>query len=183
MKFIGTKRIETNRLILRKITRNDAYQAYTSWCTDADVCKYLPWSKHKDVNETLELYTMWENTYDDETFRWIVELKDNHEVIGTIDVISREYLYNGVCKIGYVYAKKYWGMGYGTEALAAVIKYLFNEADAEVVYGECYSRNIASGKIMQKCGMQYEGTLKGRVIDKEGIRNDLISYSITKKGV
>lgn len=183
MKFIGTKDIETERLILRKIKRDDAYQAYTSWCTDDDVCKYLPWSKHKDVNETLELYTMWENEYDDETFRWIVEVKDNKEVIGTIDVISKEYLANGVCKMGYVYTKKYWGSGYGTEALSAVIKYLFNEADAEVIYAEHYSRNMASGKVMQKCGMTYEGTLKGRVIDKDGIRNDIISYSITKKGV
>lgn len=183
MKYIGTKNIETERLILRKVTQADAYQAYESWCTDDDVCRYLPWTKHKDVNETIQIYTMWENEYDDETFRWIVQLKGSEEVIGTIDVISKEYLSNGVCKIGYVYAKKYWRQGYGTEALAAVIKYLFEEADAEIVYGECYSSNPASGKIMQKCGMTYEGTLKGRVIDKDGKRNDILSYSIVKRRI
>lgn len=183
MKFIGTKNIETERLILRKVTRNDAYEAYENWCNDSDVCRYLPWSKHKDVNETLALYTMWEQEYDDETFRWVVQIKDTKELIGTIDVISKEFLHNGVCKMGYVYAKKSWGQGYATEALSAVIKYLFNEADAEVVYAEHYSKNLASGKVMQKSGMTYEGTLKGRVIDKDGVRNDVISYSIVKRSV
>ena len=43
------------------------------------------------------------------------------------------------------------------------------------------SNNPASGKVMEKVGMKYEGTLRSRVTDKDNIRNDLISYSITKE--
>lgn len=42
------------------------------------------------------------------------------------------------------------------------------------------SNNPASGKVMEKSGMKYVGNLRSRIIDKDGLRNDLISYSITK---
>ena len=71
-------------------------------------------------------------------------------------------------------------MGYATEALKAVIKFLFEECEAEVIFADHLSNNPASGKVMEKSGMKYEGRLRGRMIDKEGKRNDLLSYSIIK---
>ena len=102
------------------------------------------------------------------------------ELIGTIDV-SKKYLDFDTCEIGYCYSDKFWGLGYGTESLKAVIKYLFEETEAEVIFAEHLERNPASGKVMKKAGMIYEGRQRGRIVDKEGIRNDLLSYSITKE--
>jgi ribosomal-protein-alanine N-acetyltransferase len=109
----------------------------------------------------------------------MVELKDTHDLVGTIDVSPR-FITHGSCGIGYCYSDKYWNKGYGTEALKAVIKYLFEECDADVVNAEFMSNNPASGKVMEKAGMKFEGILRSRVIDKNNIRNDLINYSITK---
>ena len=72
-------------------------------------------------------------------------------------------------------------MDYATEALKAAIKYLFEEAEAELIYAEYMENNPASGKVMENDGMKYEGTLRKRVIDKNHQRNDLISYSITRE--
>ena len=92
MKYIGTKTIETKRLILRKVKLEDAYQAYENWCHSNIVDRYVLWKKHESVNETLSLYTSWLEEYKNpKTFRWIVELKNNKDVIGTIDV-SKKYL-------------------------------------------------------------------------------------------
>ena len=55
------------------------------------------------------------------------------------------------------------------------------DVEANVVYAECMSDNIASERVMQKAGMTKEGVLRNRVITKEKIINDLISYSITKE--
>jgi len=182
MKFIGTKQIETERLILRKLTVNDAEEAYNNWCSSYNVSKYVMWKKHENVEETKKLFSAWEKEYEDlTTFRWIVELKDTNEIIGTIDVASKRYLPFGTCEIGYCYGEKFWGKGYGTEALKAVIKYLFEECDAEVIYADFMKNNPGSGKVMEKSGMTFEGYLRGRVLDKDGFRNDLGVCSITKE--
>lgn len=181
MKLLGTKELETERLILRRLTKNDAEEAFSSWCDNDDVPKYLPWDRHKNVDETKALYEMWEKEYEsNETFRWIVETKDTHELIGTIDVVNKEYMKYGAVEIGYCYGKKFWGCGYGTETLKRVIKYLFEECEAEVIYAKHYSNNPASGKIMQKSGMMSEGILRNRVVDKEEKRNDICCYSISR---
>jgi len=182
MKHIGTKELETNRLILRRIKIEDAEAAYKNWCSHDIVCKYTLWDKHNSVEETKELYKIWVKDYENlDTYRWIVELKDTHELIGTIDVASKKYLRFDTCEIGYCYGEAYWNKGYGTEALKAVIKFLFEEAEAEVIFAEHSILNPGSGKVMQKSGMKYEGIQRGRIIDKDGIRNDIVSYSITKE--
>lgn len=181
MKFIGTKELETERLILRKVKLEDAYIAYNNWCNSNVVDKYVLWEKHENVEETLQIFNRWIEEYEDlRTYRWIVELKQNHDLIGTIDV-SKKYMIFGSCEVGYCYSEKYWNHGYATEALAAVIKFLFEECEVDLVYAQFMSNNKASGKVMAKAGMKYEGTLRSRVIDKTGLRNDLLNYSITKE--
>ncbi len=177
----GTKKLETKRLILRKFKLEDANDIYNNWGSNPNVCKYVTWSLHKDVNETKGLLEEWIKSYVDiDTYKWVVEIKDTKEIIGSISVVSKRLLEFGVCEVGYCYGENYWNKGYASECLDAVMKYLFDECDAYVICANHLSENPASGKVMQKCGMKYEGTLKARYVDKAGIRNDMLSYSITK---
>lgn len=181
MKYIGTQILETKRLILRRLTKEDAIEAYNNWCNSDEVSRYVMWDKHNDINVTKKLFEDWEKEYNDlSTYKWIVELKETKELIGTIDVVSKKYMQYGTCEIGYCYGEKYWGYGYATEALKSVIKFLFEECEAQTIYANHMSNNPASGKVMLKSGMAYEGTLKNRIVDKLGKRNDLLSYSITR---
>lgn len=180
MKKLGTKILETKRLLLRKLTKEDAIEAYNNWCSKENVAKYVLFEKHNNVEVTKKLFENWEKEYEElDTYRWIVQIKDTKELIGTIDV-SKKFLKYGTGEIGYCYGDKFWGLGYGTESLSAVIKYLFEEVELELIYANHMINNPASGKVMEKSGMKYEGKLRSRVIDKDGNRNDLISYSITK---
>ena len=182
MNLIGTKKIETERLILRRLTIKDYEAAFRNWCSNPNVARYTLWDVHKSPETTKNLFTMWEKEYEkNDTFRWIVELKSTHELIGTIDVASKHFLPFETAEIGYCYGEDYWGRGYATEALKRVIKYLFDEVEIEVIFADHMERNPNSGKVMKKAGLSFEGIERGRVLDRDGNRNDLLCYSILKE--
>ena len=180
MKYLGTQTLETKRLILRKIKLNDYKDAFKNWCNSENVDKYVIWTKHPTEEETKILYTKWIEEYDEKTYRWIIELKDINEVIGTIDV-SKRFLNFGTCEIGYCLSDKYWNQGIMTEATNEVIRFLFEECDVNTICAQLLENNPASGKVMEKVGMKYEGRLRSRIFDKDNNRNDLLVYSILKE--
>lgn len=184
MNKIGTKELETERLILRRIKAEDYLEGFNNWCSNPKVAKYTTWEAHKTPDETKELFENWEKQYEDlSVFRWVAVNKETGELMGTIDVVdsSKESNDNDVFEIGYCYGEKFWGKGYGTESLKEVMKFLFEEVGAEVIFARHLSQNPGSGKVMLKSGMKYEGTQRGRYIDKDGIRNDMITYSILRE--
>jgi ribosomal-protein-alanine N-acetyltransferase len=76
---------------------------------------------------------------------------------------------------------KWWNKGYATEALKAVIDYLFISEDFYLIEAKYNSNNAASGKLLEKVGMLQDGVLRDRRLDKEtGRRNDLVICSIRK---
>ena len=79
MIHLGTKTLETERLILRRINENDYIKAYKNWCSHDIVTKYVMWSKHKNELETKELFDNWIKEYEEnDTYRWIIECKENN---------------------------------------------------------------------------------------------------------
>ena len=175
------RELETDRLILRKYTKDDVEPFYNNVGSDFEVTKYVMWNKHENISATKELIDKWILDYEKgDTFRWAVVLKSDGNLIGNIDCVKVD-IKNKTCEIGYVYGSKFWGCGYATEAFKKVIDYLMNEVGIYTVYAEHLGLNPASGEVMKKCGMTYEGTLKNRVIDKTtGVYDNLVCYSISK---
>lgn len=179
MKLLGTKEIETDRLLLRKIKESDYICAYNNWCNDKEVAKYVTWDIYKDISVTKEFFRERANSYNNDIFRWIIEYKENNEVIGTIDASIKHNNYCS-CEIGYALSKKYWNKGIMTEALKSVIKYMFEECDINLIYGRFLKDNIGSGKVMKKSGLRYECVLRDRFFDKDGKIQDIVVYFISK---
>ena len=175
---VGTRTIETKRLILRKLEISDLEQVYNNWCSDPKVSKYVTWDTHKNIGQTKEYINFKLGLYEkDYRFDWVVVIKETNEVIGEIDAVKQSLNYNLV-ELGYCYGSKYWNNGYATEALSAVIKYLKEVALVEKVTACHISTNPASGRVMQKAGMKYDATLKEYVVDKNTKeRADLVYYS------
>jgi len=182
MKDLGTVTLETDRLILRRITKDDAEVAFKNWTNDSKTTRYVTWKPHGTVENTKKLFEMWENEYNvPNTYRWVVKVKELGELIGTIDVVHKS-IREKTAEIGYCYGSKYWGNGYGTEALTKVTHYLLNEIGFELLYAKHMVDNPASGRVMEKSGMKYEATLRSRMIDQcTGERVDLKVYSIMKE--
>ena len=180
MKDLGTKTLETDRLILRKIELKDYKKAFKNWCSDPNVAKYVVWNPHKNEEETKKLFEFWVGEYEKSyIFRWIVIEKESDEPIGTIDVVKLNER-DSRAEIGYCYGKNWWEKGYATESLKAVINYLLNEVEIEMIVSEHLISNPASGRVMEKSGMKYICTMPKWMINKEGKREDLKCYAIFK---
>lgn len=181
MKNIGTKVLETERLILRKANVSDANDMYNNWGSDPLVSKYVTWETHKSVEDSLDFLKFLEESYTkDNTYQWLVVLKEDNTPIGSISAVNVDEK-NNTIEIGYCYGRKWWGNGYATEAFKRVISFLFEEVEAETIYARYLLENPASGKVMEKSGLAYEGTLRNRILDKNKVMKDIASYSITKE--
>lgn len=182
MKSKGTVYLETERLILRKGTIKDSKQIYENYGKDPIVSKYVVWNKHQSIEEAINLMKKWEESYEKLTsYKWLVEKKDTHEVIGTITAVKVDEVNNTIA-LGYCYGSRWWNKGYATEVLKRVIKFFFEEVEVNTIYANHLTSNIASGKVMKKAGMIFEGTLRNRMIDK--VTNKpmgLHTYSIIKE--
>lgn len=181
MKDVGTLTIETQRLYLRKLTMNDAPFIYKNWANDPLVVKYLTWNVHKSIEDSLKYVEYKINKYKDGyNYDWLIVLKENNVPIGEIDACNVSLMDDSI-EIGYCLGFKYWNNGYMSEALTAVIKYLFEVADVSFIYARFISLNIASGKVMEKANMKYNSTIKDFYLDKSSNeRVDAIYCSIRK---
>lgn len=78
MLHCGTQRLETERLILRKFTKEDAAAMYKNWASDDEVTKYLTWSTHSNIDVSKNVLEDWVNSYsDDKYYQWAIVLKEN----------------------------------------------------------------------------------------------------------
>ncbi len=103
--------------------------------------------------------------------RWAVYLKNNHEFIGWCGL--KYVTETGEIDLGYRFKEDYWGHGYGYEAAKSTIDYGFKILKLTCITATALPENIASWKIMEKCGMQYIGEVndKGWVVKKYKICN------------
>lgn len=149
--------LETKRLILRPFMLEDAFDMYHNWANDPEVTKYLPWNPHQNIEETKSILNQWIKLYEKpERISFAIVLKDTKELIGSIDVCG--YI-EGVPVIGYASSKKHWNHGYMTEACKKVISYLFLKGYQQVRI-DARIENIASNKVIQKCGGKYLDTIQ-----------------------
>lgn len=169
MKHLGTRTITTERLILRRFTLEDAQAMYHNWASDPDVTRYLTWPAHGSVEITQMVLCDWIADYEkDDFYQWAIELRELGQPIGTISVVSHNDKAQLV-HIGYALGRRWWRRGIMTEALQAVMDYLFDEVGVNRIESRHDPRNPNSGKVMRKCGMQYEGTLCQSDWNNQGI--------------
>ena len=99
-----------------------------------------------------------------------IVLRETGDAIGGITIEVSEQ--HRRASLGYWCAVDYWGHGYATEAVRAVIEYGFRELALNRVHAECHGDNPASRRVLEKAGMTFEGRLRlhsfraGRFADK-----------------
>lgn len=176
----GTKTIETERLVLRQFRYDDAQAMFDNWASDDEVTKYLTWPTHTDVSVTQMIVNSWVNHNNESNwYMWAITLKENGDVpIGSVSVVEFNDLLENV-EIGYCIGKKWWNQGIVTEVLGALVKFFFEEVGAQKVSARHDVNNPASGRVMQKCGLKYEGTIRRELMAKDKPR-DLAHYSILR---
>lgn len=180
MNHKGTKVIETKRLILRPFIASDAENMFKNWTNDPEVTKYLSWTPHENLNVTKLCLDTWTKAYEsEENYHWAITLKENpNEVIGSIGTVFVDN-YLEQAHIGYCLSKKYWSKGIVSEALESILSYLFQCGFTRIVAIHSVL-NPASGQVMKKCGMKFEGILRKAEKDNTGEFCDIAQYAILK---
>lgn len=165
MEHKGTIRIETDRLVLKRHVLDDAEIMFKNWVTEKDVTKFLSWQPHKNVDETKQLLIDWIESYDKQDFYfWTIELKDSHELVGDISVVSLDEATESV-ELGYGIGSRWWGKGITAEAGRALVKFFFEEVKVKRVY----AKHVLLRKHMEE--MRINDIADARVV--EATRTDL----------
>lgn len=177
----GTIPLETKRLLLRRFSINDLEPIFHNCWKDYEVWKWTNYASMKCVDDVIHIAGMftedWLNAYKKPTrYSWAIQVKSTGEVIGRIFGMHPDDRINQI-ELTYELGRKWWNQGLMTEAVTAVIQYFFMEVGFNRIYAYHAGENLASGKVMQKCGMTYEGTLRQAGKCNTGIV-DMVMYSI-----
>ena len=114
---------------------------------------------------------------ENETFAFAITV--DNTVIGSIGIFRQENIHRQTAELGYYIAEEYWGKGIMTEAVKQICAYVFAKSDIIRIYAEPFAYNIASCRVLEKVGFQYEGTLRSNAV-KNGRVIDMEMYSLLK---
>ncbi|MEK5529439.1 GNAT family protein [Viridibacillus sp. FSL R5-0468] len=171
--------LETDRLILRKVTEVDA-SSVLKYMSDNEVVKHIGLEPFNTVVDAMDEITWYQTIFEQGTgIRWGITLKENNEVIGSCGFLNRVPKHFRT-EIGTELSKEYWGQGIASEAFEAVIKYGFENFKLQRIEALIDPENIASQKLVEKQGFIKEGLLRNYEFTC-GKFDDLYMYSLLKQ--
>ncbi|MDL2318766.1 GNAT family N-acetyltransferase [Eubacteriales bacterium OttesenSCG-928-A19] len=174
---IGTQPISTDRLSLRRFTIDDSATAFEKWTSSMDSKFWEP--PHNSIQETEAMIAEYVENYENtDWYMWAVVFKD--KLIGLVCGNEINEDIKSIC-IGYCITKSCWNTGIATEASKAIINYFF-DIGFNRVFSYHNPLNPSSGRVMQKCGMTYEGRIRGGSMFA-GELCDCFQYSILRSDV
>jgi ribosomal-protein-alanine N-acetyltransferase len=176
--FSDLPALETERLILRKQRLEDAADLF-AYGSDPEVFRYTGWETYTSLADarsflesTLARYERGEPAY------WGIERRASGRLIGSIGFewwAPEDF----AAEIGYSLGRPYWNQGLMTEALRAVMRFGRDTLDLHRIQARVEAENIGSRRVMEKCGMQYEGAMRECVFG-DGRFIDLQLYAILR---
>lgn len=160
MKYLGSKKIETERLELRTQTMNEQKYLW-SLLMNEDINRYFL-TAPKKIGEKLKDWDIQEKFYEEKisnsndirNFEWSIFLKDSNKCIGRITCQSSDSDNDNIRDVGWIIDPIYQNKGYATESAKAMLDYMFNECDIEMIKTSAAIVNKASWKLMEKLGFE-----------------------------
>lgn len=149
--------IETVRLLLRRPSEADAAEAFEAWTQDPETTRYLVWLPHDSVEETQAFFSWCDSGWEEgREFVWVFVEKASDRLVGSLAARPGPH---GV-DLGYLVAREWWGRGFMTEVLDAVVPWWLARDGVFRVWATCDVENLASARVLEKAGFQLEGTLR-----------------------
>ena len=152
--------IETERLILRPLTLDDADTAFYGWTGDAEVAEYVSWLPHHSIDDAIEWLKEIEWKTDDTDgilqnyYIWGFVLKETGELFGSGGLIWEEAWQ--LFQVGYNIMKMHWNRGYTTEAMRAILSFASANLGIKKIAGGHAKEDLASARVIEKLGFVYD---------------------------
>ena len=166
---LGTITLETERLILRKFSNDDFLEIFNGYRNQPEFLYYsnknsLTLKETKE--EVVEIVKKYEqNTY----YNWLITLKDSNKIIGAINLKYNEK-FEGML-FSYAIDNRFTNNGYMTEALTCIKNFCFNDLQVSQIIGGCIESNLASKRVMEKCGLEYKYSIDNFIYLIDGYHN------------
>ncbi len=169
--------IETERLILREFQEKD-WETLYEYGHKEEFYRFLPIPKQTPettqefVKQALENQQKSPRVH----YQFIIIFKPEEKVVGTCNIFIADSD-NKLGRRGMAVNPVYWNKGIATEAGKAILRFGFQELGMHRIFAMCDVDNKASAKVMEKCGMKYEGTLREDSLVRGEWRDSLL-YAI-----
>ena len=166
--------LRTERLILRPFAKDDVEEAL-HYRNDEEFARFLPHVPQPFTRADAERFvaTNMEEPWDEyPTFAVVLDAR----LIGTVnlevDADSRTAM------LGYAISRRRWGEGITPEASRAVVAWGFRTFGLAKIWASTDARHQRSRRVLEKLGMQHEGTLRAHHLDRAGLRVDEVMYGL-----
>lgn len=171
-------KLETDRLILREISKDDAQGIFACFSNE-NVTRYYGQETLKNIDQAERFVNFFANSYKEKKgIRWGIERKGTDGIIGTIGFNAWSPKHKRA-EIGYEIHPEYWRMGYTSEAVLKVIQYGFDNLGLTRTGAVVFTNNEASANLLYKVGFQKEGILRDYMY-QNGKAYDTYVYSLLK---
>ena len=171
--------LSTPLLMLRALRPTDLDDLY-DYASDPEIDRFTPWTHYESKEEARE--NLDEFLADYEQFgigAWGIEHRADQRLIGIAN-FSRPHPINRRVEMGYTIARAYWGQGYATEAVKALLQFGLNQIHLVRIEAVCLPEHRASARVIEKAGIQFEGLLHSYQVWR-GQSCDLLMYAVTNK--
>ena len=168
--------LETERLVLRPFQLQDAAEVQRlsgDWAV-AEMTTNIP-HPYEDGMAEIWIATHPEMLDSGQGVVWAITLRDGGELAGAMSLFNMQTAHQA--ELGFWIGRPFWGHGYCTEAAEAAIQHAFATLGLTRIHAVHMSKNPASGRVMQKLGMTYEGTRRSH-LKARGTLHDLVQYGI-----
>jgi RimJ/RimL family protein N-acetyltransferase len=167
--------LKTERLILRECTMDD-FDDIHAYAADPEVVRFVSFGPNTESETTafLEQTIAAAAAVPRTDFTLAVTRRDDGRILGGMGLALRNPTR---AELGYVFRRDAWGRGYATEAARAFVDFGFREMKLHRIHALCFPPNKASARVMEKLGMQYEGTLR-ELVHARDTWWDCLSYAI-----
>jgi ribosomal-protein-alanine N-acetyltransferase len=174
--FHPFKNLETERLILRRVSEKDIPEIF-ALRSNPQLMKYIPRPLLKTLDDAKEHFKMIDDKIEANVgINWAMTIKGNDKMIGLIGHY-RIQPENHRCEICYMLLPEYENNGYITEAIKAVLNYGFDDLEMHSIDAVIDPENKGSEKVLQKNGFVKEAHILENELF-EGKFWDTVIYSI-----
>jgi [ribosomal protein S5]-alanine N-acetyltransferase len=149
----------TERLALRRPRLSDA-EAIFEYASDLKVIHYMDYALRTHVSEVVKSLESRPEEWESGSFSWVLTVKPDDRPIGTIGYWVEDH----AAGFGYLLNQKYWGRGYATEAARTVVNWAISLPEVYRVWATCDTENLASARVLEKCGLVCEGRLRCHLV-------------------
>ena len=151
----------TARLSVRRPAALDAEAVFERYSRDPEVTRYLTWQTHRSVEDTRAFLAWSDRAWTEKGWGpYLIFTRDGRLVGGTGLTLETAYR----AETGYVFARDAWGLGFATEALAALASLAFGRPFLRRLYAVCHVDNLASVRVLEKTGFVREGRLRSHLL-------------------